>query len=137
MVRPIIQDAFFLMQPSQPAKRSDLPIAKDLSDTLKAHIGHCVGLAANMIGERRNIIAFLVGEMPVVMLNPKIVGHSSETYEAEEGCLSLSGVRKAVRYRQIEVEYEDMMMRKRRNAYRNFTAQIIQHEMDHCKGVLI
>ncbi len=137
MVKPIVKDVMFLMQPSQPAQAADIPTAKDLMDTLLAHKGHCVGLAANMIGVRKNIIVVLIGEMPFVMLNPCITAHSAESYEAEEGCLSLTGTRTANRYQRIEVTYQNMMMQKCKGTYQGFMAQIIQHEIDHCHGILI
>ena len=137
MVKPIVKDVLFLMQSSQPAAIADGQTARDLADTLMAHRGHCVGLAANMIGVRKNIIVFLAAEMPFVMLNPRIVSHSAESYEAEEGCLSLNGTRTATRYQRIEVVYDNMMMKPCKGTYEGFTAQIIQHEIDHCHGILI
>ena len=137
MVRSIVKDAMFLGQPSEEAVKSDLPIANNLLDTLKAHVGHCVGLAANMIGEKKRIIAVCVGKSHLVMLNPEIVKASSEQYEAEEGCLSLPGQRKTMRHEWLEVVYRDIKFRKQQNKFSSFTAQIIQHEMDHCNGILI
>ncbi|MFC2315814.1 MAG: peptide deformylase [Selenomonas massiliensis] len=136
MVRSIVKDAMFLGQPSEEAVKSDLPIANDLLDTLKAHVGHCVGLAANMIGEKKRIIAVCVGKSHLVMLNLEIVKASSEQYEAEEGCLSLPGQRKTMRHEWLVV-YRDIKFRKQQNKFSSFTAQIIQHEMDHCNGILI
>jgi len=137
MIRPIVHDPMFLMRVSVPATAEDRQAAIDLTDTLKAHIGSCVGLAANMIGINKRIIVFLAGNQPVLMLNPKIIFSSDRTYETEEGCLSLSGTRTVRRYERIEVEYEDINMKKHKNTYTGFTAQIIQHEIDHCNGVLI
>ena len=137
MVREIIKDTFILMKKSESAGKRDLQTAKDLLDTLNANKERCVGLAANMIGENKNIIAVMIGIIPVVMIEPKIVWHSSGSYETEEGCLSLEGVRKTKRWNEIEVEYYDMMMRSHRNKYKGFTAQIIQHETDHCNGIII
>ena len=137
MVRPIVKDAMFLGQPSEKAVESDLSIVNDLLDTLKAHVGNCVGLAANMIGEKKRIIAVCVGKSHLVMLNPEIVKASSEQYEAEEGCLSLPGQRKTMRHEWLEVVYRDIKFRKQQNKFSGFTAQIIQHEIDHCNGVLI
>ena len=137
MVREIIRDVQFLMKKSVPATKSDLQIALDLKDTLIANSQRCVGLAANMIGERKNIIAINTGMVPIVMINPKIISHSQERYETEEGCLSLDGVRKTKRYMKIEVEYFDTNFVKHRNTYTGFAAQIIQHELDHCSGKLI
>ena len=136
MVREIMHDPVFLAVPSERAAREDKQIALDLLDTLRANLGGCVGMAANMIGERKRIIAVHTGIGQMVMFNPKIVSKSG-AYEAEEGCLSLSGVRKATRYEQIVVEYQDLMMKKQKRSFSGFTAQIIQHEVDHCEGILI
>ena len=137
MVRPIVKDTMFLGQSSEEAENSDLSIANDLLDTLKSHIGHCVGLAANMIGEKKRIIAVCVGKSHLVMLNPEIVKVSSEQYETEEECLSLPGQQKTMRHEWVEVVYRDIKFRKQKNKFLGFTAQIIQHEMDHCNGILI
>lgn len=137
MVKPIVKDVLFLMQPSQPADKMDTATAQDLSDTLQAHRAHCAGMAANMIGVRRQLIVFFVGEMPFVMRNPRIVAHSPESYEAEEGCLSLEGTRTAKRWQWIEVVYENRQGKSCRSTYQGFTAQVIQHEIDHCHGILI
>ena len=136
MIRPIMKDVLFLNQESEKATRSDKQVAIDLLDTLKANRQACVGMAANMIGVRKNIIVVDMGKTNVVMFNPKIL-HKRESYETEEGCLSLDGVRKCVRYQEIEVEYQDMSFVKRRQKYTGWTAQIIQHEIDHCKGIVI
>ncbi|MDO4315857.1 MAG: peptide deformylase [Oscillospiraceae bacterium] len=137
MVRPVVTDIFSLNRKAAPAGREDLETARDLLDTLAASLDRCVGMAANMIGVNKRIIAISFGGIPVVMLNPVIVKRSPETYETEEGCLSLSGVRKTVRHRSIEVTYQDMMFRPHRETYSGFAAQIIQHEVDHCEGILI
>ena len=137
MVKPIVRDTMLLMRKSTPAGSGDLQTARDLLDTLKFHTRDCVGLAANMIGVFKTIIAVSVAGDPMVMINPQITGHSSESYEAEEGCLSLDGTRIATRWKTIEVDYLDMTMRKRHGSYTGFPAQIIQHEMDHCRGILI
>lgn len=137
MVKPIVKDILFLRQPSQPADNADAATAQDLVDTLQVHREHCVGMAANMIGVRKQLIVFFVGEMPFVMRNPRIVAHSPQSYEAEEGCLSLEGTRTAQRYEWVEVAYENRQGKPCRNTYRGFTAQIIQHEIDHCHGILI
>ena len=113
-----------------------MPIAQDLLDTLEAHRHSCVGMAANMIGELKRIIVFDDGGSHVAMLNPEIISCAG-TYEAEEGCLSLSGTRSATRYRTIKVSYQDLAMKPRVKTFTGFTAQIIQHEIDHCNGVLI
>lgn len=136
MNRQIIRDILFLGQKSEEATQADLPVARDLMDTLAAHRETCVGLAANMIGVRKRIIVVQAGLLPLVMLNPRIVAQS-QPYEAEEGCLSLDGTRKTTRYQQIEVEFRDMSWKKHRETYTGWTAQIIQHEVDHCDGVVI
>lgn len=137
MVRQIVRDTMFLMRKSQPATKADLPIAKDLADTLMAYQEDCVGLAANMIGHSKSIIAISLGGIPVVMMNPRLCAHSQEQYETEEGCLSLTGVRSVKRYRWIEVSYQDMMLRPCKATYHDYVAEIIQHEIDHCNGILI
>ena len=111
MIKPIVHDIFFLGQPSDSATKEDIPVAKDLLDTLAAHTEECVGMAANMIGVRKNIIVVNIGIMNIAMINPIIV-KKSVPFETEEGCLSLNGVRKTTRYRNIEVEYEDMNFKK-------------------------
>ena len=136
MIQPIMRDIAFLKQKSLPATQADRQVALDLLDTLKAHESECVGMAANMIGVRKNIIAVNMGFMNVAMFNPKIVKRSGK-YETEEGCLSLTGVRKCTRYQEIEVEYQDMNFKKQRQKYTGWTAQIIQHEVDHCHGIVI
>lgn len=137
MVRPIMRDMMFLSRKSTPATKADLPVAQDLADTLRAHSHECVGMAANMIGVSKRIIVVAVGVANVVMINPVITAHSKEQYETEEGCLSLTGVRKTKRYESVTVEYCDMQMVKRRGTFTGFTAQIIQHELDHCNGIII
>ena len=136
MVRPVCRDIFLLSQKSAPADKADLPMAMDLADTLRANADACVGMAANMIGVLKRIIAVSAGPMVIVMMNPVITARR-EPYEAEEGCLSLVGVRKAKRWASIDVEYQDMMMRRQKGTFSGFMAQIIQHEMDHLEGVLI
>ena len=136
MVRDIIHDPIFLSQKSEPAGREDLQTARDLLDTLKANRERCVGMAANMIGVRKNIIVVNIGFADKVMLNPVIIRKMGE-YETEEGCLSLSGTRKTKRYRDIEVDYQDMDLKKHHQRFSGFPAQIIQHEMDHLQGILI
>ena len=136
MVQEIMKDMIFLAQPSDPATPDDLPCEQDLLDTLKAHRESCVGMAANMIGVRRRIIAFNDAGKYAVLFNPEIVRHS-DPYEAEEGCLSLAGVRSAKRYRKIQVRYQDDRFRTRYKTYEGWTAQIVQHEIDHCNGILI
>ncbi len=136
MIRPIVKDPIFLAQKSEPATVLDLPTAQDLRDTLAAHRDGCVGMAANMIGVARRIIIFDDNGTDTVMLNPEIV-KCSGAYEAEEGCLSLPGTRKARRWRLIKVRYQNERFELRLRTYTGFTAQIIQHEIDHCSGVLI
>ena len=137
MIRDIVRDTFFLAQPSVPAQRKDVPIAEDLIDTLKANADRCVGLAANMIGERKRIIAIRVGHACLAMMNPIITRHSKEMYDVSEGCLSLDGERPTKRYTWIEVEYRDLKFKKQKQVFRDFPAEIVQHEMDHCAGILI
>ena len=136
MIRPIVHDPIFLSQKSDPATVVDAQVITDLMDTLRANLGRCVGMAANMIGVKKRIIVFCSGPMQIVMVNPLITDRSGE-YDTEEGCLSLAGVRKARRYRKITVQYQDASFRQRIGAFEGFTAQIIQHEIDHCCGVLI
>ena len=136
MVREIMHDPVFLAVPSERATREDRQIAMDLLDTLRANLDGCVGMAANMIGEHKRIIVIHTGISQMAMINPKIV-QKNGSYEAEEGCLSLAGVRKTTRYQSIVVEYQDIMMKKQRRSFSGFTAQIIQHEVDHCDGILI
>ena len=137
MVREIIKDTFILMKKSEKAEKEDLQTARDLLDTLNANRERCVGLAANMIGVNKTIIAVQMGIVPVIMINPVIISHSKESYETEEGCLSLDGVRTTKRWNEIEVEYEDMTMKKHKSKYKGLIAQIIQHETDHCNGIII
>ena len=136
MIKPIVRDPIFLSQKSAPATVLDLPTAQDLRDTLQAHRDGCVGIAANMIGVSKRIIIFDDNGTAVVMFNPEIV-RCSGPYEAEEGCLSLTGTRKARRFRTIKVQYQNERFETRLKSYTGFTAQIIQHEIDHCNGVLI
>lgn len=136
MVRQIIQDMLFLSIPSKPAAEEDLPVLQDLMDTLSFHRAECVGMAANMIGKSKRIIVFYDGSVMMGMLNPRII-MKQEPYEAEEGCLSLPGIRKTTRYRKIKVEYEGKNMRKKSRTFTGDAAQVIQHEIDHCDGVLI
>ena len=136
MIRPIVKDVFFLGQKSGPATMQDLSVGQDLMDTLLANQDHCVGMAANMIGVKKRVIIVNMGILNVVMYNPVIVRKDSP-YETEEGCLSLTGVRKTTRYQNIEVEYYDSSWKKRRQNYSGWTAQIIQHECDHLEGIII
>ena len=136
MVREINHDTFFLGQKSEPATEEDKGVAHDLLDTLKANSDGCVGMAANMIGVKKNIIVVSMGPVDVVMLNPVIMS-KSKPYETEEGCLSLEGVRKTTRYQEIDVVYQDMDFKKHRQSFSGFIAEIIQHECDHLEGILI
>ena len=136
MIQPNMRDPLFLARPSAAATAADLPVARDLLDTLRAHRDDCVGMAANMIGVSRRIIAFDDEGRYVVMLNPRITRTFGE-YEAEEGCLSLPGTRRTKRYRSITVEYQDERMKACVRSFTGWTAQIIQHEIDHCNGILI
>ena len=136
MIRPIVKDVFFLGQKSEPATRQDLSVGQDLMDTLQENRERCVGMAGNMIGVRKRIIIVNMGIMNVVMYNPVIVKKDTP-YETEEGCLSLTGVRKTTRYQNIEVEYLDGSWKKKRQKYSGWTAQIIQHECDHLEGIII
>ena len=137
MVKPIMKDPIFLSQPSEPATEEDRPIARDLLDTLAAHRERCAGMAANMIGELKRIIVF-EGEDgdPVLMYNPEII-KKSEPYHAAEGCLSLEGLRQGDRWKTIKVRFQDGAFKTRVRTYTGFTAQVIQHEIDHCNGILI
>ena len=137
MVKPIVKDIFLLQRKSVPATAADIPVARDLLDTLMANADHCVGMAANMIGVHKRIIVVSTSLMPLVMLNPRIISHGSESYTAEEGCLSLSGTRTAQRWEEIEVTYQDTKMQTKQQSFSGFVAQIIQHEIDHCEGILI
>lgn len=137
MVRELVHDPILLARVSEPAAKEDWPIAQDLLETLIFHEKGCVGMAANMIGVCKRIIAFNDNGHYQIMLNPEIVKASGE-YEAEEGCLSLlGGPRKTRRYEKIKVQFQTMDMKVRLKTYQGFTAQIIQHELDHCNGILI
>ena len=136
MVKQIVRDIFFLGQPSEPATQADLSVGRDLLDTLQANREACVGMAANMIGVKKNIIIVNMGLIDVVMFNPVIISRRGR-YETEEGCLSLEGVRKTTRYHEIEVEYYDSSWKKQRQKLSGWTAQIAQHEIDHLSGKII
>ena len=136
MIKEIMHDPIFLCQKSQPATIADLSVAKDLLDTLIANKDGCVGMAANMIGVKKKIITFDNNGMYMTMLNPEIISKSGE-YETEEGCLSLPGVRKTKRYQIITVKYQDLSMKFQTQTFMEWSAQIIQHEIDHCNGILI
>ena len=136
MVREIMRDEAFLSQKAEPASLEDLPAAQDLLDTLTVHKTGCVGMAANMIGVNKRIIIFDNEGKYMVMFNPEIVKKSGP-YEAEEGCLSLTGTRKAKRWQSIKVQYQNEKFQTRFKTFTGWTAQIIQHEIDHCEGILI
>ena len=139
MQRPIMTSVSFLRRPAEPASAEDLPIADDLRDTLEANRSRCVGMAANMIGEAKAIIAFVDEEMGgriTVIFNPRITA-ADGAFDTSEGCLSLKGERRTLRYRRIEVTYQDRRMRERHATFTGWTAQIIQHEVDHCNGIII
>jgi len=136
MVRQIMRDPMFLGQKSEEATKEDISIAEDLKDTLAANREHCVGMAANMIGIKKRIIIANVGIGDIVMFNPVITKKDSP-YETEEGCLSLAGVRKTIRYRNIELEFTNLSWKRQRQKYSGFIAQIIQHECDHLEGIII
>ena len=136
MVREIMKDIDFLAQKALPATQGDLPVAADLLETLIAHKEGCVGMAANMIGINKRIIAFDFDGKYMVMFNPEIIKHSGP-YETEEGCLSLTGVRKTKRWQSIKVQYQNEQFQTRYKTFNGWTAQIIQHEIDHCEGIVI
>ena len=136
MIRPIVKDILFLGQKSEPATKQDLSVGEDLQDTLQANRDRCVGMAANMIGVKKKIIIVNMGMINVVMYYPAII-RKDTPYETEEGCLSLPGVRKTIRFQNIEVEYLDAGWKKHRQKYSGWTAQIIQHEIDHFEGKII
>lgn len=137
MIRPIMTKRFFLRQPSEPATAADAQVVRDLVDTLEAHRTTCVGMAANMIGERKRIIAVVDADGSIlVMLNPELVSGSGP-YHTEEGCLSLPGTRETERFERILVSYQDELMRSCEASFTGHVAQAIQHEIDHCGGILI
>lgn len=136
MVREVVRDPMFLQRKSVEANMSDMPIAVDLLDTLKANFEGCVGMAANMIGVSKRIIAISDNGKYILMFNPEIVKAYGE-YETEEGCLSLDGERKTKRYKTVTVKYANDKFKTFTRTFTNFTAQIIQHEIDHCNGILI
>ena len=137
MIKELIHDTIFLSLKSEVATKEDLQVAEDLLDTLTAHKDGCVGMAANMIGERKRIIAFDNDGTYMVMFNPEII-KKSDPYETEEGCLSLlGGPRKCKRYKSIKVQWQTAEFQTRIKTFTGFPAQIIQHEVDHCNGILI
>lgn len=136
MIKPIIRDVMFLGKKSEPAAQEDKPVMQDLLDTLEANKDRCVGMAANMIGVNKQIIVVNGGFGNILMVNPVIIKKSGP-YETEEGCLSLDGVRKTTRYENIEVLYWTPEFRKLKQKFTGWTAQIIQHEIDHLNGIII
>ena len=136
MIRPIVRDVLFLGRKSEPATRMDGAVGRDLRDTLRANRDRCVGMAANMSGVGKRVIIVNVAFADVVMYNPVLLSKDTP-YEAEEGCLSLDGVRKATRYQNIEIEYRDASWKAHRQRYSGWIAQIIQHELDHLEGIII
>ena len=136
MIREIMRDEAFLAQKAEPATQEDLPVAQDLLDTLEANKERCVGMAANMIGVNKRIIVFDNEGMYMVMFNPEIIKQSGP-YQAEEGCLSLEGSRPTKRWQSIKVRYQNEKFQERFKTFTGWTAQIIQHEVDHCEGIII
>ena len=136
MVKKIVRDPMFLQQKSEPATEADKQVIVDLLDTLRPNQEHCVGMAANMIGVKKRIIVVAMGPFHFAMVNPEITKKSGE-YQTEESCLSLEGVRPCTRYKEIEVDYLDRDFKPQHGKYKDFTAQIIQHEIDHFEGILI
>lgn len=136
MIRPIVKDILFLGEKSEAATKADIAVIDDLIDTLRANLEDCVGMAANMIGVKKRILVFSIGDIIVPMVNPVIL-KKEKSYDTEESCLSLSGFRKTKRYEIIEVEYFDRDFNKHKQVFNGFTAQIIQHEIDHFEGIII
>ena len=136
MIRPIMRDVLFLKKKAVPATKNDMSVVQDLLDTLKANEAGCVGMAANMIGVKKAIIVVAAGPFQFAMINP-VITKKSGAYQTEEGCLSLDGVRPCTRYQEIEVDYLDQNFQKQHGKYSGWTAQIIQHEIDHCNGIVI
>ena len=136
MIRQVVKDVMILSRKSVPAEKQDIPIGKDLLDTLFANAAACVGMAANMIGINKRIIVVNTGVMNIDMFNPVIESRSGR-YETQEGCLSLSGLRPTVRYQSISVSYMDINWKKQKLKLTGWPAQIVQHEIDHCDGIVI
>lgn len=136
MIKPIVKDVIFLGEKSEIATKDDINVVEDLIDTLRANLDGCVGMAANMIGVKKRIIVFAMGSIIVPMINPVIL-KKEKSYITEESCLSLTGVRQTTRYENIEVEYFDKSFKKQKGTFTGFVAQIIQHEVDHCNGIII
>ena len=136
MIKKITRDPMFLAQKSVDATEADKQVITDLLDTLRANLDHCVGMAANMIGVSKNIIVVAAGPFQIAMINP-VIAKKTGAFQTEEGCLSLDGVRPCTRYKEIEVDYLDTNFKKQHGKYTGWTAQIIQHEIDHCNGIVI
>lgn len=136
MIKKITRDPMFLAQKSVDATEADKQVISDLLDTLRANLDHCVGMAANMIGVSKNIIVVAAGPFQFAMINP-VIAEKTGAFQTEEGCLSLDGVRPCTRYKEIEVDYLDTNFKKQHGKYTGWTAQIIQHEIDHCNGIVI
>ena len=136
MIKKITRDPMFLAQKSVDATEADKQVISDLLDTLRANLDHCVGMAANMIGVSKNIIVVAAGPFQFAMINP-VIAKKTGAFQTEEGCLSLDGVRPCTRYKEIEVDYLDTNFKKQHGKYIGWTAQIIQHEIAHCEGILI
>lgn len=136
MKREIVKDVLFLAQKSEKATNADINVIDDLVDTLSANLDGCVGMAANMIGVKKQILVFCMGPVIVPMVNP-VITKKELSYETEESCLSLIGFRKTTRYEKIKVEYLDRNFKKHKKEFTGFVAQIIQHEMDHFDGIII
>lgn len=136
MIREICKDVIFLARKAEPATPEDLPVAADLLETLEHHKDGCVGMAANMIGVNKRIIAFDNEGKYMVMFNPQILRRSGP-YDTEEGCLSLTGVRPVKRWKTIKVQWQNEKFQQRIKNFTGWTAEIIQHEIDHCEGIII
>ena len=136
MIKKITRDPMFLAQKSVDATEADKQVISDLLDTLRANLDHCVGMAANMIGVSKNIIVVAAGPFQFAMINP-VIAKKTGAFQTEEGCLSLDGVRPCTRYKEIEVDYLDTNFKKQHGKYIGWAAQIIQHEVDHCNGIVI
>lgn len=136
MIKKITRDPMFLAQKSVDATEADKQVISDLLDTLRANLDHCVGMAANMIGVSKNIIVVAAGPFQFAMIN-QVIAKKTGAFQTEEGCLSLDGVRPCTRYKEIEVDYLDTNFKKQHGKYTGWTAQIIQHEIDHCNGIVI
>ena len=136
MVKTVVKDPLFLAQKSKPATEDDKQVITDLLDTLRANIDHCVGMAANMIGVNKNIIVVAAGPFQFAMVNA-VITKKTGAFQTEEGCLSLEGVRPCTRYKEIEVDYLDQNFKKQHGKFTDWTAQIIQHELDHVAGIVI